>query len=280
MKCLDIKNLISNNNGITLISLTITIIVLIIIASVSINIGTEAMDDARLDGFYMKLEIIQKRVDDIASTNEKYIIKNNDGTETIVELKNTGSNLTGEQITFVDNVLQEKELTNITSANNFRYFTSIELEEKLDLLEMEDNVFIDFNNRIVISESGVTIGEKTYYMLEDEKYFVEHNEDKNVGTIEELNYTATLYGDNKYKVTVTPSNTIGDIGGTGYIKYKKLSSKYWNTSNNLEFVIEDLGTYNIIYVDKNNNSIEDNIYLVKDEENNTIIITKLNDVEQ
>lgn len=280
MKCLDIKNLISNNNGITLISLTITIIVLIIIASVSINIGTEAMDDARLDGFYMKLEIIQKRVDDIASTNEKYIIKNNDGTETIVELKNTGSNLTGEQITFVDNVLQEKELTNITSANNFRYFTSIELEEKLDLLEMEDNVFIDFNNRIVISESGVTIGEKTYYMLEDEKYFVEHNEDKNVGTIESLNYTAILYGDNKYKVTVTPSNTIGDIGGTGYIKYKKLSSKYWNTSNNLEFVIEELGTYNIIYVDKNNNSIEDNIYLVKDEENNTIIITKLNDVEQ
>ena len=47
--------------GITLVALVITVIVLLIIASISINYGTGAFDNTRLQGFYTKLEIIQKR---------------------------------------------------------------------------------------------------------------------------------------------------------------------------------------------------------------------------
>ena len=61
------------SKGITLISLIITIVVLVILASISIKSGTESLDNTRLQGFYTQLEIIQKRVDDIAVTNETYI---------------------------------------------------------------------------------------------------------------------------------------------------------------------------------------------------------------
>ena len=60
-------------NGITLVSLILTVVVLIIIVSVSVSVGTNSLDSTRLKGFYMQLEIVQKRVDDITATNESYI---------------------------------------------------------------------------------------------------------------------------------------------------------------------------------------------------------------
>ena len=63
-------------NGITLATLVITIVVLLIISVVTILNSTDSLESTRLKGFYTKLEFVQKRVDNIAATNESYIDSN------------------------------------------------------------------------------------------------------------------------------------------------------------------------------------------------------------
>ena len=121
---------------------------------------------------------------------------------------------------------------------------------------MEYNVFVDFDYRIVVAEIGIQIGDKTYYVLKNSTYFVQQNVTKNEGTIESLSYQVIKYGD-KYKVTVTPSNTVGDLlTQMGHVEYKKASSKYWEISNNNEMIVEKDVEYNVLYQDANKNSIE------------------------
>lgn len=255
-----------SEKGITLAVLIITIILMVILASVSISIGTDSLDSTRLKGFYTQLEIIQKRVDDIASTNESYI----DSSGKMVYLKKQGKDLIEEaQKTSLRAKLDAKGLKDI-AVDNFRYFTVQDLEKELDLSEIDYNVFIDFDNRIIIAEEGIEIKGKTYYMLENSVYYPTYDKDKNKPVLGTLTYTIVNYGTNKYKITVTPvyltSNT-----AEGYIKYKKTTTKYWETSNNLEMVIEELGDYDIIYQDIYENSVPKKITVAADEDNNVTV---------
>lgn len=240
---------IKQESGITLVALIIIVVVMIILASVSIDIGTDSLDNTRLRGFYTQLEVIQKRVDSIATTNESYV----DSSGNKVYLKKQGKELTAERKNKLQKNLNIEGIYNI-SVDNFRYFTKEELESALDLLEMTHNVFIDFDKRIIVSEKGITIDNKTHYILEDTTYFVEQDTSKNTGEIQALEYSQPVeYTANTYKVTV---NTIGDLGRSGYVKYKKATSKYWETSNNTQMVLEFDVEYNVQYIDTNNNSIE------------------------
>lgn len=251
-------------NGITLMSLVITVIVLILIAGISIKSGTESVDDTRLEAFYTELEVIQKRVDEIASTNENYI--DNNGNK--IYLKDVGTNLNDEQTNL---------LTSINSnyvPSNFKYFTANQLKNIFGLSDISQDVFINFSDRTVISANGIEINKKKYYTLKNTSYFVEHTE-KNKGVIDSLKYNATLYGTNKYKVKITPSNTIGDITEDGIIKYKKSNSKYWETTNNLEIIIEQNIEYDIIYQDKNNNTVTKKIIVKLDDNTNQPVVSEL-----
>ena len=249
--------------GITLVALVITVVVLLIIASISITSGTESLDKTRLQGFYTQLEIVQKRVDDIATTNEAYI----DAEGNTVYLKEQGTayeNWGGERQDSLKAIIQSEGGDLNLSAENFKYFTSEQLNSILDLSEIDYNVFIDFENRVVIAENGITANGVTYHMLKNSVYYAEQNTNKNVGTIESLSYSITKYGDN-YKITVTPSNSVGDLKIEGTLKYKKTTSKYWETSTNLEMIISQLADYNIIYEDVNNNSLSKTITVSVDE---------------
>lgn len=255
--------------GITLIALVITIVVLLIIASISITSGTESIDKTRLQGFYTQLEIVQKRVDDIATTNENYI----DSEGNAIYLKEQGTdyeNLGEDQQNTLKAIIQSEGTDLNLRVENFRYFTSEQLNSILDLSDVEYNVFIDFNNRVVIAENGITANGVTYHMLKNSIYYAEQNTNKNVGTIESLNYTIVKYGDN-YKITVIPSNSVGDLQIGGTLKYKKTTSKYWETSTNLEMIISQLADYNIIYEDINNNSISKTINVSVDENGKPIV---------
>lgn len=256
------KDYNQNDSGITLVALIITIVIMLIIAGVSINIGTDSLDSTRLRGFYMQLELVQKRVDDIATTNESYVDTNGE----IKYLKESGSGLTSTQ----KSNLQEKGIST-DIIDNFRYFTVAELENILGIREVEYNMFINFENRIVVAEEGITLEGKTYYTLEDTTYFVEHI-DKNAGVIENLIYELAEYTEGKYKLIINPSNNIGDLDGTGTIKYKKTTSKYWETTTNSEIIVEFDTEYNIKFIDLNNNSIEKTIKVEyeKDTEGNII----------
>ena len=190
-----------NEAGITLVSLIITIVVMVIIASVSISSGKDSINSAKLKGFYAKLEIVQKRVDDIASTNESYIDENGE----IKYLKESGNDLESTQKLNLEVILSGKGISS-DIIDNFRYFTVAELEAVLGIKGVKYNLFIDFENRIIVAEKGITIDNKTYYTLEDATYFVEHT-DKNVGIdgkIEKLIYNNPIkYGEGKCKLSIT-----------------------------------------------------------------------------
>lgn len=265
-------DIIKQDKGITLVALVITIVVMLIIAGVSVNIGTESLDATRLNGFYTKLEVVQKRVDDIASTNESYT----DSKGNIVYLKEQGTayeSLSSTQQEILKNILQSEAAYLEPNISNFRYFTTNQLKNILDISEVEYNVFIDFDNRIIIAEDGIKVNGVTYHILKNKVYFPNENTDKNVGTIEQLSYSAIKYGEN-YKITVTPSNAVGDLNIEGTLKYKKATTKYWETSTNLEMVVNELTDYDIIYIDVNNNSLTKTINLSTNEDGELTVTEK------
>lgn len=264
--------------GITLVSLIITIAVLIIIVSVSVSVGTSSLDSTRLKGFYMQLEIVQKRVDDIATTNESYINE----TGNTIFLKEQGKSFAemGEKQEVLKQILATNGGDNLTGFN-FRYFTSKQLIDILGVSNIDYNLFIDFENRIIIAEQGIKINGVKYYMLESTAYFIKNNPNKNIGSID-FSASVSKYGMNKYKLTIIPNNTVGDIQSSGIVKYKKTTTKYWEISDITEIIVEFDVEYNIIYLDSNKNSKEKILKveyekdndgnLIKDEEGNNIIV--------
>lgn len=263
-----IKQKISNEKGITLVSLAITIAVLAIILGVSLNIGTESLDSTRLKAFYMELETVQKRIDDIETTNETFIDSNNK----VINIKeNEEFKLTSEEKSILQNIISQSQidLEQIypgLTVDEFRYFTRYELDTILDLTEIEQNVFIHFESRTVISQRGKNIGGKTYYILRNNMYYPTQNTEKNEGEITDLNFIITNYGKYSYKIMVRPQNTIGDLDGTGTLKYKKTSSKYWETATDLEIIVNELTRYDIEYSDNNNNTVSAIIEVSLDED--------------
>ena len=132
---------IKDENAVTLMVLIITIIVLAIIAGISINAGQTSLESTRLKNFYLKLEIVQKRMDNVATKNEKYIDAN--GNEVV--LKETGSKLTEEQKNFLLNTVGIKDIS------NFKYFTEEDLKQYFYLTDIGHNLFIYFENRKIVS---------------------------------------------------------------------------------------------------------------------------------
>lgn len=194
---------IKDENAVTLMVLIITIIVLAIIAGISINAGQTSLESTRLRNFYLKLEIVQKRMDNVATKNEKYIDAN--GNEVV--LKETGSKLTEEQKNFLLNTVGIKDIS------NFKYFTEEDLKQYFDLTDIGHNLFIDFENRKIVSEDAVIAKGKEHYVLENDTYFVENsNINKNVtDELGEFTVTAEKYGTQTYKIRITPPSNIGDV---------------------------------------------------------------------
>lgn len=255
-----------NERGITLVALLITITVMVIIVAVSVDIGTESLDNTRLQGFYTQLEIVQKRVDDIATTNESYL----DSNGSVVYIKEQGTayaDLTSDKKTALQNIITNEGEGVISDVTTFRYFTTDQIKNILDLDEIEYNLFIDFETRTIIAEEGITLDGQSYHILKNNVYFAGQNQNKNEGEITSLSYNVTTYGTDKYKVVITPSNTIGDLGGKGHVEYKKTTTKYWEISNNTEIIIELEVEYNVKYIDNNNNYIEKVIKVSLDTEN-------------
>ena len=266
------KPKISSEKGITLVALIITVVVMLIIAGISVSTGLESADSTRLQGFYTKLEIIQKRADDIAVTNESYI----DSEGNVVYLKEAGTayvDLSSDKQTTLQEIVANEGEGIITNVDKFRYFTIQQVEDLLDISEIGYNVFIDFETRTVIAEQGITVNGETYHILKNNIYYAQQNKKKKEGDIISLGYNIYHYGTSKYKIIVMPSNAVGDLNIGGTIKWKKTTTKYWESSSNLEMEINELTEYNVEYIDKNNNIISDTVKLQLDEAGDPIVIS-------
>lgn len=245
----------NSENGITIVALVITVIVLLLINATAFNISTKQFEKTELQGFYLKLEIAQNGVEKIVRTNETYVDENGN----TAYLEDTGGILTASQ---------EKIVTDLGyEAENFKYFTAAQVQEELGINGVDLDLLIDFNNCIVISAQPKEINEKKYYMLKDNKYRVTTPSEKNVGDVN-FTYVVNKYGTDSYKIVITPQN-IGDIQD-GVVKYKESDVATWNTAQNNEFIVSELKSYDIMYVDSNNNSKQKRISISLDSDNNIV----------
>lgn len=253
--CKEPREQSGDEKGITLVALIITIVILFILAVVGINISTNYFNEIILKGFYTKLEIAQEGVEKIANTNESYI----DANGQTVYLKELGQEPTQEQLDLISSLGY--------SGNEFKYFTAEQVESDLEISGVELNLLIDFENKIVINPEGIEIDGQKYYTLNSNKYSVNNNQDKNKGNVD-FTYTVEKYGENSYKIKVTPIN-IGDIN-KGTVQYKDVNLDYWQVANNNEIVIKRVGKYEIKYIDANQNTVTKKIEISLDSDGNVI----------
>ena len=243
-----------NEKGITLVALIITIIVLIILTGAGITAGINQMNSTQLKAFYTKLEIAEEAVEKIASTNEFYI----DSSGNKIELIKLGTALTSEQISLLQSISANYD------ASKFKYFTADEVESILNVSGVDLNLFINFEDKLVISADGTI-----YYTLESDKYKVPY-QNKTLGNV---NFTCEVkkYSSDSYKIIVTPIN-INNIEN-GIVKYRVANIEdYWKLAKNNEIIVNRLTTYDIMYTDANNNSITKSITIQNDENQNVIIV--------
>ncbi len=255
-KKIDFMHLCYEEKGITLVTLVVTIIVLLILSTVTITISVDQFDNIKLKGFYTKLETVQQGIEKIAETNESYIDSNNN----TIYLRDLGEVPTEEQKNLIESLGYTSE--------NFKFFTASQVEQELEITGVDLDLLIDFNTRNVISTQGIEADGKTYYTLENKKYTVDINENKNKGTVD-FSYKAEKYGENSYKITIMPLN-IGDIK-QGTVKYKKENINYWTAAEDNQFITEQLAKYEVMYEDANNNSVTKTLLLSLNESGEIVV---------
>ena len=229
-----------SERGITWIALIITIIVLILLTGAGISAGGKSLNDTKLKAFYTKLEIAQEGVTKIINTNEKY--KDDEGNE--VEVKNLGTEPTQGQKDFIESTIG-------VASTGFRYFTANQVEKDLQIYGVNMNLLINFDTNTIVNPEGIRIGRKYYYMLENKRYTVNKDTDKNTGT-PSFDYNAYHYGQKSYLIEIIPTN-VGDIN-QGIVRYRKIGQDYWEIANENKFILDALGKVEVNYVDANDNS--------------------------
>ena len=106
----------------------------------------------------------------------------------------------------------------------------------------QEEVLIDFDNRKVISSSGVTVDGQTYYILEqlpNSLYNVEHKENRQ---LLKFNIDYECIANNKFRVTIKEMNEDTKIK-KWQVKYRKINEDYWNTTESLSFILDEEGDY-------------------------------------
>lgn len=249
------KNLINNKKGITLITLIITIILLLILASVATYSGIQIINSSKLTTFTTEMKIMQTQVNELYQKymdNSKIEISGNTyyGEEkseteesTILQI---GEDLTDTQKEFLNKLANDNSETGIVSSNvnGYRYWSE-SLVEDLQIEGIKKDFFVNIEKRSVVSCKGLNYKNKMYYTLEqlpNNLYNVDYD---NKNTDEPTFDTkAEQIEDSKWKITVYNIQYSGYIK-KWYVKYQVNGQDYWNTSEDLSFIVDKKGNTNI-----------------------------------
>ena len=229
------KNSCKKENGITLMSLVITIVILIILASIATYSGIEVIKSSKLTKFTTEMRIMQTQV------NELYQ-KMQDGDTTIKELGKIISEI-GNQ-TQVNNVFNAVGITTKDEREQYKYFDKDTIK-KLNIEGVSGTFFVNIDKRSVISYEGFQYEDKYYYTLEqlpNGLYNVEHEKNTNEPPTFDTNVEKVSEG--KWRITVLNINYDGYINKWS-VKYKLEDSNNWSTSEDLSFIVEKEGYYNV-----------------------------------
>ena len=244
------------NSGITLVSLVITIIVLIILASITVYSGISTIRSSRLTKFTTELKMMQQKVNELydSYTNNKsvtvngieYVGKGQAATETtqsIPGIQEIGENPDGIFNTSRLEEIFSEEGSGITDKTGYMYYDT-ETITALGLENMEYEFFVNVAKRSVVSIEGFNDYGKRYYTLDqvpDGVYNVEYNHTVGVPTFD---VSHEQIGDNQWKITISNIQYDGYISKWD-VKYQIDGQTYWNTSEDLSFVVNEKGLYKI-----------------------------------
>jgi Tfp pilus assembly major pilin PilA len=220
-----------NIKGITLISLVVTILVLLILASIGTYSGIEVIKSSKFTAFTTEMEIMQTQINSI--------YQNKDDNKTEI-----GTEITGSVKTQADKVFTETE-SGITSQDGYRYWSN-ETIKGLGIEGVNQDFFVNIEKRSVVSYKGFEYEGKTYYTLNqlpDSLYNVEY-ENPNIGK-PTFEVTTSKQGANKWKIEIANIEYENGYIDKWQVKYKLEGLDYWNTSDDLSFVINSAGVYTI-----------------------------------
>lgn len=144
-------------SGITLTVLIITVIVLAIVVTIGATSSIEVIDTTKQNKFISELKIVQSKVDIANQEMEIGSIAYDDIGKKIEYLSPDTTNKI--------NMAFEAEGISETEKANFRYFNKEELE-KLGVVNLTQEVLINFKTKKVISVDGLQVGDNTYYSRE------------------------------------------------------------------------------------------------------------------
>ena len=223
------KEKLKSKKGITLISLVITITVLIILASIATYSGINVIKQSKLNKFTAEMKIMQTEVNNLY---DRY----SSGETSVLG--------TGKELDSEANNVFTTNASGITDSSGYRYYDR-ETIESLGIKEVEEEFYINVEKRSVISRLGFEYEGEKYYTLEqlpNGLYNVEYD-DRNTGR-PTFDVTVEENGSNGWKVTVYNVQYDGYID-KWQVKYQKEGQDYWSTSEDLEFSLDESGSYSI-----------------------------------
>lgn len=230
------RSLRENGKGITLVSLVITIVVLLILASIATYTGIEVIKSSRLTTFTTEMKIMQTQVN-------KLYQEMKDGDTTIKEL---GKEISKIDQTQVNNVFKAVGIISIEEREKYRYFDQ-DIIKNLNMEGISGTFLVNIEKRSVISYEGFQDGDEIYYTLEqlpNGLYNVEYEDKSGEITLPVFDTSVESIGDNKWRITVSNIQYGGYID-KWQVNYQLEGQTYWNTSEDLGFIVNQEGYYNI-----------------------------------
>lgn len=222
----------NNKNGITLISLVVTVAILTILLSVATYSGLNVIESAKLTAFTTEMKIMQTQVNSIY---ENYDGKTQYG-ETIEETYKMQADKVFGELT---------KDTSIKDYTGYTYWSKDYIKNELKIEGVEQAFFVNIPKRKIVSYEGLNYDGKTYYALEqlpDSLYNVEYQGES--AEIPSFDMLVEEIGDSKWRITIS------NIQYTGYIDkwqvvYKVQGKDYWNSTDDLSFVVTTSGKYEV-----------------------------------
>ncbi len=215
--------------GITLISLVVTIIILSILASIATYSGVSVIKSSKLTIFTTELKIMQAQVNEIYQDRDPS--------------KVYGEEITGEIKARADSIFTASE-SGVTSQEGYRYWSRGTIKS-LGIEGVEQDFFVNLEKRSVVSYEGLSYEGNTYYTLQQVPggmYNVEYEEPSAPPPTFDVNVEKT--GSSQWKITISNIQYEGNIS-KWQIQYQLEGNDTWNTTQDLSFVVTEVGNYHI-----------------------------------
>ena len=247
-----------NSKGVTLLALVITIIVLLILAAVATYSGMDIIQSSKLTAFTTEMKIMQTQVNDLYDQwKNGEINKDEVGKDLTYDttVQNQANNV------LIDELGLENNFSDLTG---YRYFDQ-ETIQGLGIDGVEQEFFVNIENREVISYEGLLYDGDMYYTLNQLPqglYNVDY--DPQQGLQPSFDVSFEKIGDEKYRITISNIQYDGYID-KWYVKYQEEVADYWNTTEDMSFVVDKKVNYKV-YIENGDVKSEEKLVEIVSEE--------------